>query len=128
MSPNSTDFSLQALEARFEMQCMDNHDTSGYYMEEQIGGNDCGGGGGGYGYYGNSWDNLGSGDAYAGPYQEASDGSGAMLDDGSYTDGSSGQFPGYDTRATTQSIQQPDGSCWPTYPCSPRSLCRICRC
>jgi hypothetical protein len=114
MNPTSTDFSLHALEARFEMQ----H----YYMDERI--SDDGGGGGGYGYYGNSWDNLGSGDGYVGGYQQASDGSGAMLDDGTYTNGESGQFPGYNT----QSVQQPDGTCWPTYPCSPRSLCRICRC
>jgi hypothetical protein len=110
MNPTSSDFSLHALEARFEMQ---QYDTEPRLYE----GTD-------YGYYGNSWDNLGSGDGYVGTYQEASDGSGAMLDDGTYTDGSSGQFPGYNT----QSVQQPDGSCWPTYPCSPRSLCRICRC
>jgi hypothetical protein len=114
MNPTSTDFSLQALEARFEMQ---------YYQNEFIS-DDGGGGGGSYNYHGNSWDNLGSGDAYAGPYQEASDGSGAMLDDGTYTDGSSGAFPSYDTRDPSN----PDPSCWPSYPCSPPSLCRICRC
>lgn len=118
MSPTSTDFSLHALEARFEMQ----------YMQNEFVSDGGGGGGGDYGYYGNSWADQGSGDAYVGPYQEASDGSGAMLDDGSYTDGSTGDFPSYDTRASSQSVQQPDGSCWPTYPCSPPSLCRICRC
>lgn len=119
MNATSNDFSLHALEARFEMQ---------RFFADELCNVDCGGGGGDYGYYGNNWDNLGSGDAYVGPYQQASDGSGAMLDDGTYTDGSTGAFPTYDTRATTQSVQQPDGTCWPTYPCSPRSLCRICRC
>ncbi|HEX8131324.1 MAG TPA: hypothetical protein VF527_19650 [Pyrinomonadaceae bacterium] len=111
MNPTSTDFSLHALEARFEMQ---------YYQNELMYDD---GGGGDYGYYGNSWDDLGSGDAYAGTYQTASDGSGAMLDDGTYTDGSSGAFPSYDTRPY-------DPSCEPTFRCSPAptSKCVICRC
>lgn len=125
MSPNSTDFSLQSLEARFEMQCMDNHDTGGYYLQQELTADDCGGGGGGgYGYYGNSWDNLGNGDAYVGPYQVASDESGAMLDDGSYTDGSSGAFPAYNN----PDVCRLD----PTFPgCPPQqqtSRCTICRC
>jgi hypothetical protein len=123
MNSTSTDFSLQALEARFEMQYMQN---------EIISDDGGGGGGGGYGYYGNSWNDPGAGEGYVGTYQQASDGSGAMLDDGTYTDGSSGGFPSYNT----QSIRQPDGSCWPTYPCGPPSnvpsgppsKCTICRC
>ncbi len=125
MSLTTSNFTIEQLESRFEMQCMaDGRDQ--YYMEEQIDDGSCSGGGGGsYGYYGNSWDDLGSGEAYAGTYQEASDGSGAMLDDGTYTDGSSGSFPGYDTRDPTN----PDPSCFPTYPCSPPpSKCTICRC
>ena len=114
MSPNSNDFSLHALEARFEMQR--------FYDHEVIGPD--GGGGGDYGYYGNSWDNLGSGNGYVGEYQVASDNSGAMFDDGSFTDGSSGAFPSYDTRATLP----PDPTCFPTYPCSPPSRCPISRC
>lgn len=82
-------------------------------------------GGEDYGYYGGSWGNHGSGNGYIGSYQEASDGSGAMLDDGSYTDGSSGSFPTYDAYSVGR---QPDGSCWPTYPCSQTSLCQICHC
>lgn len=116
MSSPSTDFSLYALEARFEMQ----------YMQNEIINDGGGGGGGDYGYYGNSWDNLGSGDGYVGDYQTASDGSGAMFDDGSYTDGSTGAFPSYSDPNT----------CWPTYPCGPPSnvpsgppsRCTICRC
>lgn len=117
MSPDSTDFSLYALEARFEMQ---------YYMEDTISDNGGGGGGGDYGYYGNSWDNHGAGEGYDGTYQTANDNSGAMLDDGSFTDGSTGGFPAYSDPNT----------CWPTYPCGPPSnvpsgppsRCTICRC
>jgi hypothetical protein len=116
MNLTSNDFSLHALEGRFEMQ---------RFVLNEACDIDCGGGGGSdYGYYGNSWDNRGAGDAYVGPYQQASDGSGAVLDDGTYTDGSSGAFPTYETRATLP----PNPSCFPTYPCSPPSLCRICRC
>jgi hypothetical protein len=123
MNSTSADFSLHALEARFEMQR--------FVLNEPCD-IDCGGGAD-YGYYGNSWDNHGAGEGYVGPYHTATDNSGAMLDDGSYTDGSAGSFPSYNT----QSIgQQPDGSCWPTYPCGPPSnvpsgppsVCRICRC
>jgi len=118
MNSTSTDFSLHALEARFEMQ---------RFVVDEPCNVDCGGGD--YGYYGNSWDNPGAGEGYVGPYQQASDGSGAMLDDGSYTDGSSGVFPAYDTRATLP----PDPTCFPQYPCGPRfpeaaTKCTICRC
>lgn len=115
MNSSSTDFSLHSLEARFEMQ---------YYQNEFC--NDCGGGGGGgdYGYYGSSWGNYGSGNAYIGTYQVASDDSGAMFDDGSYTDGSSGAFPSY----PDPHICLAD----PRYPGCPEeqraSRCTICRC
>lgn len=107
MNESSKDFSLHALEARFEMQ---------YYYNEFCDA-DCGGGGGDYGYYGNSWGNLGSGDGYIGTYQVASDNSGAMLDDGSFTDGSEGAFPAY----SNQSIPWPERTPTP-------SLCPRCRC
>lgn len=118
MNASSMDFSLHSLEARFEM-------AQFYQQEYQDGGDGGGGGGGGgYGYYGGSWDNYGAGNGYVGEYQAASDGSGAMLDDGSLTDGSSGGFPTYN---------QPPDICRtnPTFPgCPPpnSSLCRICRC
>ncbi len=108
------DFSLHALEARFEMQF-----TLPEYCDV-----DCGSGGGAeYGYYGNSWDNPGAGEGYVGEYQVASDNSGAMLDDGSFTDGSTGAFPAYTDPNT----------CWPTYPCGPpfpsqATKCTVCRC
>lgn len=116
MNATPNDFSLHALEARFEMQR--------FYENEVIVAD--GGGGGDYGYYGNSWDNLGSGNGYVGEYQVANDNSGAMFDDGSYTDGSTGAFPSYSDPNT----------CWPTYPCGPPSnvpsgppsRCTICRC
>jgi hypothetical protein len=119
MSSTSTDFSLHALEARFEMQ----------YMQNEIISDGGGGGGSAYDYYGNSWANPGAGEGYVGPYHTASDNSGAMLDDGSYTDGSSGAFPTYDTRATLP----PDPTCFPQNPCGPRfpaaaTKCTICRC
>ncbi|HEY0366414.1 MAG TPA: hypothetical protein VGC73_08075 [Pyrinomonadaceae bacterium] len=115
MNSQSMDFSLRALEARFEMQ----------YMQDEIIGGDGGGGGGGgdYGYYGGSWDNYGSGNGYVGDYQTASDGSGAMLDDGSYSDGSSGVFPAYNN----PDVCRLD----PTFPGCPQpntSRCTICRC
>ncbi|HKG47211.1 MAG TPA: hypothetical protein VKB02_10815 [Pyrinomonadaceae bacterium] len=106
MKPDSLGFSMHALEARFEMQ---------YYYDEYIGAGD--GGGGDYGYYGNSWGDLGSGGGYVGNYQVASDNSGAMLDDGSFTDGSTGAFPSY----SNQSIPWPERTPTP-------SLCDICRC
>lgn len=114
MNLTSNDFSLHALEARFEMQ---------RFELPQACEIDCGGGSD-YGYYGNSWDNHGAGEGYDGTYQQASDGSGAMLDDGTYTDGSSGVFPTYDTRASLP----PNPNYCPQQPCSPPSLCRICRC
>ena len=108
MNSRSMDFSLNALKARFEMQ---------FYFEEFCK-MDCGGGGGAsYGYYGDSWGNNGYGDGYVGPYQVASDNSGAMLDDGSFTDGTTGGFPAN----TSQSIPFPERVPRP-------SLCNICRC
>ena len=115
MNSSSTDFSLHSLEARFEMQ---------YYMEDQLCSVDCGGGGADYGYYGGSWGNYSSGGGYIGPYQVASDHSGAMLDDGSFSDGSSGAFPSF----TDQHICLAD----PQFPGCPEeqrgSRCTICRC
>ena len=118
MNASSMDFTLHSLEARFEMQEM-------YQLMDDSGDGGGGGGGGGdYGYYGGSWDNYGYGNGYVGEYQAAEDGSGAMLDDGSYTDGSSGGFPTYN--------QPPDICRWqPTFPgCPPpnSSRCTICRC
>lgn len=107
MNKTTTDFTLHALEARFEMQLQQN---------EFIGDD---GGGGAYGYTGGSWGNYGSGEGYIGDYQVASDNSGAMLDDGSYTDGSSGAFPAYGN----QSLQFPEEPDTVTV-----SRCTICRC
>lgn len=115
MNASSMDFSMHALEARFEMQ---------YYNEQEISGDD-GGSGSDYGYYGSSWGNYGYGNGYVGVYQTASDGSGAMLDDGSYSDGSSGAFPAYNT---DEHICLAD----PQFPGCPQeqrgSRCTICRC
>ena len=109
MNACATDFSLHSLEARFEMQYQQE-----YLIDDS--------GGGGYGYYGGSWDNYGYGDGYVGVYQAASDQSGAMLDDGSYTDGSSGGFPAY--------TDPNDPRCQLGRPDCPRaqSRCTICRC
>src|SRR5215212_5342079 len=118
MNASSTDFSLHSLEARFEMQY-----AQDLMMDDGGGGSGGGGGGGGYGYYGGSWDNYGYGTGYVGEYQTASDGSGAMLDDGSYSDGSSGGFPAYNdpdicrTQPTFPGCTQPN-----------TSRCTICRC
>ena len=119
MNPTSMDFSLHALEARFEMHLLQDE-------FEIIDPGDGGGGGGGgdYGYYGGSWDDYGQGDAYVGSYQAAEDGSGAMLDDGSFTDGSGGGFPTYNQQPAICTVD-------PTYPgCRPnqQSRCVICRC
>ncbi|HEX8131323.1 MAG TPA: hypothetical protein VF527_19645 [Pyrinomonadaceae bacterium] len=113
MNSTSANFSLDVLEARFEMQQM-------MYLEDG-GGEGGGGGGGSYGYYGDSWDDLGAGDGYVGEYQAASDQSGAMLDDGSYTDGTSGSFPAY---------TDPNDPRCPNGPDCPRaqSKCTVCRC
>ena len=115
MNSTASDFSLQELESRFEMQgFVPVLDGNGETPPD-------GGGGGSYGYYGSSWDNPGQGDGYVGSYQYASDDSGAMYDDGSYTDGSSGAFPSY------QGQQEPP-KC-PNGPCPPdRSKCTLCRC
>jgi hypothetical protein len=112
MNLTTSNFTIEQLESRFEMQCMSDTDN-GYYMNEQIsdggGGCDGGGGGGSYDYYGNSWGNDTSGEGYVGPYQGDSSGN-AQLDDGTYTDQSSGVFPAYKSNVSV------------------RSFCRICRC
>ncbi len=114
MSPNSKDFSLYALEARFEMQR--------FYFDEPISGES----GSDHGYYGGSWDNLGNGNGYVGDYQVASDNSGAMLDDGTYTDGSAGAFPAYNNGNPAVCLVDPN------FPGCPQqqntSRCTICRC
>ena len=116
MNSTSTDFSLDVLESRFEMQQMM------YMMDDTGDGGGGGGGGGSYGYYGSSWDNLGSGNGYVGDYEAASDQSGAMLDDGTYTDGSSGSFPAY--------TDPNDPRCQMGRPDCPQaqSKCTVCRC
>ena len=102
MSLTSSQFSIEQLESRFEMQSM--------YMQEATV-DDGGGGGASYDYYGSSWDNGSSGEGYVGAYQGDNSGN-AQLDDGSYTDQSSGAFPAYKASSNV----------------SVRSFCRICRC
>lgn len=115
MNATPNDFSLHALEARFEMQR--------FYENEVITQDD---GGGSYGYYGNSWDDLGSGEGYVGTYQVASDNSGAMLDDGSFTDGATGSFPTYNNPDVCR-IDPSHPTC--PLPGPPQaSRCTICRC
>ena len=113
---NGTEFSLQSLEARFEMQYMQD------VADDGSGGGGGGGGGGSYGYYGSSWGNEGYGNGYIGVYSADADQGGAMLDDGSYTDGSSGGFPAY--------TDSNDPRCQMGRPDCPRaqSLCTVCRC
>lgn len=115
MTPGSQDFSLHALEARFEMQ------SDIFLVDEGGGGSD--GSGGDYGYYGGSWDDYGYGGGYVGAYQVADDNSGAMLDDGSFSDGSDGIFPSYQDPDICRS--KPD---FPGCPNPNTSRCRICRC
>lgn len=119
MSLTTANFTIEELEARFEMQA---HPL----VEPEMMCSDCeggtGGGGASYDYYGYSWGNEGAGNAYVGAYGQ--DGSGnVMLDDGTYTDRSSGAFPSY-------SVQQ-DPNC-PNAPCPPNPnrgcKCNICRC
>lgn len=114
MNSSSQDFTLHSLEARFEMQ---------FYYEDTIGDGNGGGGGSDYGYYGSSWGNAGSGNGYVGTMQTASDGSGAMLDDGTFTNGSTGAFPAY----TDPHICLADPNFYGC-PQPNRSLCNICRC
>ena len=120
MTPSSQDFSLQALEARFEMQGGDEleYDDGG-----GGGGGDEGASGGDYGYYGGSWGDMGYGNAYVGAYQVADDGSGAMLDDGSFTDGGDGAFLSYQDPDVCR--YKPD---FPGCPTPNTSRCRVCRC
>jgi len=111
MNSAASDFSLQELESRFEMQAMMVMPEDGPPPPD----------GGSYGYYGTSWDNPGQGQGYVGDYQYASDDSGAMYDDGTYTDGSGGAFPSY------QNPRDPP-KC-PNGPCPPdRCKCNLCRC
>ena len=114
MNSSSQDFTLHSLEARFEIQ---------FYYEDIIGDGNGGGGGSDYGYYGSSWGNAGSGNGYVGTMQTASDGSGAMLDDGTFTNGSTGAFPAY----TDPHICLADPNFYGC-PQPNRSLCNICRC
>ncbi len=123
MSQTLSHFTIEELEARFEMQAVS------AYGPNQVGGSemmcmDCDGGGGGgaaYDYYGYNWGNWGSGDGYTGVYGQDSSGN-VMLDDSTYTDRSEGTFPSY---------SQQDPNC-PNAPCPPNPnrgcRCRICRC
>jgi hypothetical protein len=110
MSLTTSNFTIEQLESRFEMQCMS--DTNQFYQQEQIvaDGGTCGGGAS-YEYYGSSWINPNTPEeGYGGAYQ--GDGSGnAQLDDGTYTDQSSGSFPAWVRRNV-----------------SVNSFCRVCRC
>lgn len=113
MSLTTSNFTIEQLESRFEMQCMGDTGGGHYYQQDMLS-NDtggCGGGGGAsYDYYGNSWTSGTSGEGYGGVYQ--GDGSGnAQLDDGTYTDQSAGAFPAY--KRSNVSVN---------------SFCRICRC
>lgn len=113
---NSTDFTLYSLEARFEMQ----------YQSPELLGEGGGGGGGDYGYYGDSWGSYGSQPAgYVGTYQVANDNSGAMFDDGTFTDGSTGAFPAFTDPHIC--LADPNFFGCPPQPNTP-SRCNICRC
>ena len=107
MSLTTSNFTIEQLESRFEMQCMSEQEQ--YYMEARIDDGRCSGGS--YDYYGGSWGNEGSGDGYTGVYQGDGSGNG-QLDDGTYTDQSTGEFPAYGTKSNV----------------SFRTWCRICRC
>lgn len=120
MSQTLSHFTIEELESRFEMQAVIADDPGGPNMMCA----DCdsgGGGGAAYDYYGSTWGNLGSGDAYTGVYAQDSSGN-VMLNDGTYTDRSSGAFPSY---------SQVDPTC-PQTPCPPNPnrgcKCTICRC
>lgn len=133
MSLSTSNFSLQQLEARFEMQCMDYQQDAGHYYQQDVISDGCGGGGGSYDYYGNSWGDAGSGEGYVGTYQTSSDGSYAILDDGSYTDGTSGDFPSYDQDSGAMASTEYNGSADADSLAGPngirvRSFCVICRC
>jgi len=130
MSLSTSNFSLHQLEARFEMQCVENMDSGdggGYYYDQQIDG--CGGGGGAaYDYYGSSWGDLGGGEGYVGTYETSGDGSYAALDDGTYTDGTSGDFPGYDDGDGAMSPTELSTTEEGANGVRVRSYCVICRC
>lgn len=117
MNSNSTDFTLYSLEARFEMQ---------YQLPEIIDGNGGEGGGSEYGYYGDSWGSYNNQQpGYVGTYEVANDGSGAMLDDGTLTDGSTGAFPAFTDPHIC--LADPNFFGCPPQPNTP-SRCTICRC
>jgi hypothetical protein len=132
MSLSTSIFSLQELEARFEMQCMGEDSGGGrFYNEQHL--DACGGGGGAaYDYYGSSWGDAGSGEGYIGTYQTSGDGSYAILDDGSYTDGTSGDFPSYEQNGSAMAtegggtdVDTTDGQ---VNGIGIRSYCVLCRC
>ncbi len=118
MSHTVSHFTIEELESRFEMQAISTgigHDSQ-LYNQRTI--DDGSGQGAAYDYYGTSWGNAGSGAGYTGSYH--GDGSGnAQLDDGTYTDQSSGSFPAYSTNQSSGAAP---------LSASIRSFCRICRC
>ncbi len=105
MSLTSSSFSIQELESRFEMMPIGRCTMDDCTPIEP---------GSRYGYYGSSWGNLGAGSGYTGVY--SSNNGNAMLDDGSYTDQTSGSFPLYEAANN------------PPIPHMTRSFCRLCRC
>jgi hypothetical protein len=126
MSLNASNFLLQELEARFEMQAMSSAVSASSYD-----------------YNGGSWANQGSGTGYTGPITTSGDGSYATLDDGSYTDGSDGSFPayggGYDGGGGGGGVDQQylygstssgaaDSTTGPMIRVSGSCYCTICRC
>ena len=102
MGPTSSNFSIEELESRFEMAPLAGRCTMDDCTEIEPGSR--------YRYYGDSWGNLGSGSGYIGTY--TSNNGGYMLDDGSYTDQTSGSFPAYEPASIHVS----------------RCFCVICRC
>lgn len=108
MSLTSSHFSIEELESRFEMAPLVGRCNMDTCTELEPGSR--------YGYYGDSWGNLGSGSGYVGVY--TNNNGHAMLDDGTYTDQTSGSFPTY----------EPEGPPTGPGPRPARSFCVICRC